>query len=118
MDKSGKVWGHTSALFNRNNVEIHRLEGLKGGYSSEHKHSAKYNMFFVEEGAIEIISWKGATEGPDCVVLSPGESCIVAPGVYHQFKVVENCVVYEIYWTDLQETDIVRRTTGGICHED
>ena len=112
-DLAGKVWGTTSSLFNKNNVEIHRLEGTKGGYSSEHKHRAKYNKFLVEAGSIEVVCWKGA-EGPDRVVLHPGQSCTVSPGVFHQFKVIEDCVVYEIYWVDLREDDIERRTVGGM----
>ena len=112
MDKSGKIWGCTSSLFHRNNVEIHRLEGVPGGFSSEHKHQSKYNKFFVESGIIEVISWKGA-EGPDKVLLHAGESCVVKPGIFHKFKVIEPCVVYEIYWVDLDKEDIVRRTRGG-----
>ena len=34
----GKIWGKTQALFNKNNVQIHRIETKKGGYCSKHKH--------------------------------------------------------------------------------
>ena len=113
MEFGMKVWGKTSPLFNKNNVEIHRLEGKAGGFSSEHRHTAKYNMFLVESGQIEIVCWKGA-EGPDKGILKPGQSCVVNPGIFHQFRVVEDCVVYEIYWVDLRADDIERRTVGGM----
>ena len=34
----GKVWGSTGPLFFKNNVEIHRIEVVKGGFCSKHKH--------------------------------------------------------------------------------
>ena len=30
----GKIWGKTQGLFNKNNVEIHRIETNKGGFCS------------------------------------------------------------------------------------
>ena len=42
LHKQGKVWGQTQPLFNKNNVEIHRIETNKGGYCSKHKHEFKH----------------------------------------------------------------------------
>ena len=39
MEKQGKVWGGTQLLFSKNNVEIHRIETVSGGYCSKHKHN-------------------------------------------------------------------------------
>ena len=41
MNIQGKVWGSTSNLFSKNNVEINRITCDKGGYCSEHKHESK-----------------------------------------------------------------------------
>jgi len=113
MEVQGKYWGKTSPIFHRNNVEIHRLEGRKGGFSSEHLHRAKSNMFVVERGKIRIIAWKDRSGRPDETVLGPGDTSIVPPGLYHKFEVVEDCVAYEIYWVELDPEDIKRRNHGG-----
>ena len=114
MQVSGKFWGQTSPIFNKNNVEIHRFIGNKGGYSSKHKHHAKYNMFLVESGEVIITTWKDPSGRPDETVLAPGQTCIVPPGLFHKFEVQEDCIVYEIYWVELREDDIERENSGGI----
>jgi quercetin dioxygenase-like cupin family protein len=113
MEKSGKFWGETSPIFNKNNVEIHRFEGDEGGYSSKHKHHAKYNMFLVEEGVLRIITWKDPSGNPDVTLLHKGDTCIVPPGLYHKFEVEQECTAYEIYWTELRADDIEREDSGG-----
>lgn len=113
MDKDGKVWGETSLLFCRNNVEIHRIVGDKGGYCSKHKHNHKYNRFFVEKGSLEIRVWKdyGLV---DYTVLNDGESLTVPPGIYHRFHVLkQDTIAYEIYWTEIGPQDIERESVGG-----
>lgn len=109
----GKVWGTTSQLFNKNNVEIHRITGIKGGYSSRHTHTSKFNLFFVEEGSIIVRVWKG--ESVDETVLTKGMACTIAPGELHQFEVLEDgTVAFEVYWTELKEDDINRLDVGGV----
>jgi len=112
--KQGKLWGETTSLFNKNNVEIHRLSGKKSGYSSEHKHRFKFNMFYVESGEIEVIVWKDPSGKVDSTILSKGEMSIVEPGYFHKFEVKEDCIVYEVYWVELNSKDIERRNSGGI----
>ena len=113
MNIQGKVWGHTAPLFNKNNVEIHRLECHAGGFCSEHKHVHKYNMFLVESGKIQIDVWKSEYNLVDTTILGAGDSTIVKPGDFHKFSCSEDAVVYEIYWVDLLVDDIVRRNVGG-----
>ena len=113
MNKQGKFWGNTISLFNKNNVEVHRIEGRKSGYSSEHRHIAKFNMFYVDGGVITLKVWKDPSGKVDETMLRKGEMSIVSPGYYHQFMVMEDCVVYEIYWVELDEKDIERRNSGG-----
>ena len=66
MNKQGKIWGETSPIFNKNNVEIHRIEIKKGGYCSKHKHEHKFNAFFVEKGKLQISVWKNNTSQEGC----------------------------------------------------
>ena len=113
MNIAGKVWGETSLLFSQNNVSIHRIEGEKGGFCSKHKHEHKHNMFFVESGKLEVSVWKKDYDLVDITVLNEKQSTIIPPGEFHQFKVLEDCVVLEIYYTLLCEDDIIRDVVGG-----
>ena len=113
MQKEGKFWGTTSPIFMGNNVEVHRIVGKIGCYCSEHKHNSKFNMFFIESGKFAITTWKDGSGKPDYTYLSNGDSCVVPPGYFHKFEVLESGVAYEIYWTELRSDDIVRRFSGG-----
>lgn len=112
MIKQAKVWGDTTKLFSKNNVEIHRLNTKKGGYCSIHHHEFKYNQFYVESGEIEvtIIRDNGIEE---TTVLKDNEQTTVPPQLKHIFKSNKDSVVYEIYWVIMEGEDIVRDTVGG-----
>lgn len=112
--KSGKVWGHTRALFAKSNVEIHRIDVAEGGFCSKHKHEHKWNMFFVERGTLFLEVWKKDYDLCDTTTLSSGESMAVAPGEYHRFRALTDVVAYEIYWVELSANDIARENVGGI----
>ncbi len=114
MEVHGKFWGKTIPLFLKNNVEIHRIEGNKGGFSSEHNHESKFNMFVIESGSIKLTVWKDPSGEPDETIIKTGETSTVAPKLYHKFEVMEDCIVYEIYWVELDPKDINRKTSGGI----
>ena len=60
--KAGKVWGETRALLQNPVVEFHRIEVNAGGECSTHKHSHKWNGFFIEEGEMEIHVYKNDYE--------------------------------------------------------
>lgn len=113
MQVQGKIWGSTSTLFSNNNVEVHRIIGNVGGYCSVHRHNNKYNMFFVECGKLKIRTWKTDYDLIDETIIVPGQHCIIAPGQYHQFEVLESTVAYEIYWTEIDAEDIDRKSCGG-----
>lgn len=113
MERQGKVWGATSPLFCKNNVEVHRIEGVKGGYCSIHSHIKKFNQFFIESGSMLVSIWR--QDQVDEVILRPGETCTVKPGEKHRFEILERgTVAFEIYWTEIEPEDIVREAPGGI----
>lgn len=115
MDKNGKIWGYTSKIFSKNNVEIHRIRGQLGGKSSMHRHVSKWSMFFVEVGCLKIRIEKNDYALTDETVLLYGESIIIKPNEYHSFEVmVQDTVAYEIYWTELDSNDIERKNCGSI----
>lgn len=114
MEIQGKVWGSTQSLFCKNNVEIHRIWGKLGGYSSKHHHVQKYNMFIVEKGRILVRIWRG-NKLIDNTYVGPQQTCTIPPGVEHQFEVLESdTVAYEVYWTEIRPDDIIRANRGGM----
>lgn len=112
----GKIWGSTSCLFMKNNVEIHRISAKKGGYCSQHRHKNKWNAFFVESGCLEIIIYRedAGQAIEDRTILKAGDSTYVEPGVFHTFRAKEDTVAFEVYWVELEEQDIDRRDVGGV----
>ena len=112
-DKSGKVWGETSVLLRKNNVEISRLEVKYSGYCSKHKHDHKFNQFFVEKGKVRIKVWKNDYDLCDETILNEGDSMVVMPGEYHRFEAMRDSVLYEMYWVQLSSDDIEREEVGG-----
>jgi mannose-6-phosphate isomerase-like protein (cupin superfamily) len=113
MNIQGKVWGNTSSLFEKNNVEIHRIEAKMGSYCSRHKHEYKYNMFFLEAGEMQIEVWKNDYDLVDITTLFPGNSTTVSPGEYHIFRAIKDSICFEIYWVELSNKDIIRENVGG-----
>jgi mannose-6-phosphate isomerase-like protein (cupin superfamily) len=115
MEIQGKVWGNTSTVFKKNNVEVHHINIKKGGFCSKHLHSAKFNYFRVLKGLLKIKVWKdyGSAELVDETTLSAGQEMTVAPGEYHQFEALEKTEALEIYWVQLESDDIQRVDHGG-----
>ncbi len=118
MDVQGKVWGLTQLIMANGNFEVHRIEGKKGKRCSKHRHLHKHNLFFVESGQIAVRVWKNDYNLVDVTTLGPKEQTVVKPGEYHRFEVLEDCVAYEIYWVELDGSDIEREDHGGETKED
>lgn len=111
--KQGKIWGNDDDIFQNMNVSVHYLDIKKGGFSSEHLHIHKANLFYVISGELEITIWreKGMK---DITVLRAGDSSAVASGFYHKFRALSDVQCIEIYQVFMQGPDIERRTQGGI----
>ena len=113
MIKEGKVWGQTIPLLQSRAIEIHRINVNLGGYCSKHAHQSKFNAFYVISGELEIKRWK-QYKLVDSTHLFDGDLSIVPPGEYHQFEAHQETEALEIYWTELNHSDIIRETIGGI----
>ncbi len=118
MNISGKIWGHTSLLFAANNVEVHRIQGIQGGFSSTHKHNSKFSMFIVEQGRVKISVTKNDYDLVDETILTAGQSTIIPPGEFHKFEMLSDAVCYEIYWVTLDPKDIIRLDCGHLKSAD
>lgn len=110
--KFGKVWGITELIAECAALEFHRLEIRTGGYCSKHRHATKWNGFFLESGRLLIRTWNGELE--DVTVLTAGQFSSVAPGYFHQFEALEDCVAFELYWSQYASDDIERVSVGGV----
>jgi len=110
--KAGKVWGQTELLEANGVLEFHRIEAKSGGVCSKHKHKFKWNGFFVESGEMIIRVWKNNYDLIDETLLKAGQYTKVAPGEYHQFEAVTDCVAFELYWAEFDHNDIERDTVG------
>ena len=111
--KQGKDWGYTTAFFKNDSVSAYHLEINKGGFCSEHRHKFKFNKFYVISGRLEITIWR-KNEKKDITVIGPGQPTVVPPGVWHQFRGLEDTQCIEVYTVLLREPDIDRRTEGGM----
>lgn len=109
-----KVWGTTNKIFEKNNVEIHRLDVLRGGYCSKHYHDFKFNGFFCEKGLLKVQTWMSDSDIINTTILNSGAYTIVEPKIYHKFIAEEPSIVYEIYWVELSDNDIIRQSFGGL----
>lgn len=112
MKVQGKIWGKTFDLFRKNNVEVHYIEVLQGGFCSKHTHQAKYNTFIILEGELLITVWKN--DMADETILNAGQEYTVAPGDYHMFEANLDTKALEIYHVELDQNDIIRANVGGI----
>jgi mannose-6-phosphate isomerase-like protein (cupin superfamily) len=115
--KAGKVWGVTELLEANGVLEFHRIEAKAGGVCSKHKHKYKWNGFFVESGKMIIRVWKNSYDLVDETLLEAGQYTKVAPGEYHQFEAVEDCVAFELYWAEFDHNDIERESVGFSKHD-
>ncbi len=109
---AGKIWGKTEAILQNGLFEFHRIEFNKGYKCSEHLHEFKWNGFYVESGIMKINVWQDDQRLIDETILKSGEFTKVKPGLYHQFEGIESGVAFELYWSEFNHSDIVRRTTG------
>lgn len=117
MQKQGKAWGWTACLIKRPSLHLHRIEVVKGGYCSTHKHLHRWNWFYVESGKLGVTEKKNGTGTVDTTTLEAGDSCLVPPGNLHSFEALEDCVAFEAYWAELDGSDIERDSVGGIKGE-
>jgi len=112
MNKEGKIWGFTSKIFEHNNVSIHRLFIKSKSGCSKHLHKHKYNLFYVESGEIELTIWQNDYDLIDKTILKSGEYLTIKPELYHSFHAILDSIVYEIYYSKIDDNDIIRTNCG------
>ena len=112
--KAGKIWGQTELIHANGVLEFHRIEFKKDVSCSKHKHKFKWNGFFVESGKMIVRVWKNDYDLVDETLLNSGDFMSVAPGEYHQFEAIEDCIAFELYYAHFDHDDIQRETVGEL----
>ena len=110
---AGKVWGSTRLVFANPVFEVHRIEVKANGFCSKHKHLGKFNAFYIESGELEVTVWKNDYDLTDVTTIGPLERMTVKPGEFHRFRALSAVVAYELYWSELDHSDIEREDHGG-----
>jgi mannose-6-phosphate isomerase-like protein (cupin superfamily) len=110
---AGKIWGQTKLIHKNGVLEFHRIDYKAGYKCSEHKHSFKWNGFFVESGKMLVRVWQDDQGLVDETILNAGDFTQVKPGKFHQFEGIEDGVAFELYWAEFNHDDIQRRTSGS-----
>tara|TARA_R110000822_G_scaffold17194_6_gene58057 strand:+ start:2620 stop:3027 length:408 start_codon:yes stop_codon:yes gene_type:complete len=113
MKSAGKVWGTTTQIEANGSLEFHRIEFKANYQCSEHYHATKSNGFFVEQGKMLIKTWPENTDIVDMTLLGAGDYMEVPAGVWHQFVGVTDGIAFELYWSEFDKDDIVRRSQGS-----
>ena len=57
-NKAGKIWGQTELILANSSCEFHRIDFVKGGTCSKHKHEYKWNGFYCMSGKLKIKVWQ------------------------------------------------------------
>jgi len=81
---------------------------------SKHKHNFKFNGFYCMAGQLLIRTWKNDYDLVDETLLNSGDFMSVAPGEYHQFEAMEDCIAFELYYAHFDHDDIQRETVGEL----
>lgn len=114
----GKLWGTSETLLALPGLEVHRIQVVKGGYCSWHKHDSKWNAFVLVEGSLTIERGDEYTIQPEreALVMQPGDLTTLPPGEWHRFvnDSKRQCLALEVYYPAALSEDIVRGSVGGV----
>lgn len=112
-----KLWGENRSIFCGHAVEVHHASIRRGGYSSQHRHRAKANDFYVVSGELEILVYtdKGHVIPLERHVLKAGQKMTTPPNLWHRFNALTDVELIETYWLHtIDPADIDRHDVGGL----
>lgn len=108
--KEQKCWGERW-IIRADSTHTTNLLTLKAGTRcSWHKHEHKWNIFVVIAGRVLVICENEPTDA----VLGPGDYLEIAPGVMHEFQVLESGIMLEEMFVEYDDEDIQREIEGGV----
>lgn len=115
-----KLWGHTRRLHSDSHCEVCHAKIKKGGFSSQHRHEHKDNMFYVLSGTLFVYVYANYQKLPPVKTyqIEAGQQIIIPAGTWHQFEARTDVELIETYWVRLNTEDITRADEGGILNGD
>jgi mannose-6-phosphate isomerase-like protein (cupin superfamily) len=99
MDVREKYWGRIESIVSDNEIAGKRIFVQKGGQGSLEYHVEKYETYYVHSGEVKVGLRIGRAENRS-IVMTPGESYDVRPGVMHLRIGLEDTVIIEISTRD------------------
>jgi len=112
MERTHGSWGDKFNLFRNDLCEVSVLKLIPHQRCSWHKHSSKYNLFYVLEGELFIKTDKGVSQ------LKKGEFFTTRPHEMHEFQTATlPAEIIEIMYVKYDPEDIDRETLGGVANE-
>jgi mannose-6-phosphate isomerase-like protein (cupin superfamily) len=110
-----KLWGMNYIMHIDNVFQACHITIKKGGFCSNHRHTHKWNQFYIISGKLAVELFKEGDKAPYSILyLGPNDSIKVMPGVNHKFHAMEDTEAIEIYSVNVSEEDILREDTGGM----
>jgi len=111
MRREPKIWGERW-MVREDSTHTTNILTLKAGYRcSWHRHTCKYNLFAVISGVVEIDAERNGCR--TTTELYEGQALTVEPGVWHEFRVIEDGLMLEEMYVEYDDTDIDRMKIGG-----
>lgn len=108
MQREQKIWGERWLIRQDSTHAVSFLELLPWMRCSWHTHRTKWNKFVVVKGVVAVRTHEGE------ITMKRGESCVVAPGVLHEFRTLDaHSTMIEEMFVEYDEGDIQRERPGG-----
>lgn len=103
-----KNWGKSACLGTYNGVMVWQGMIEKGGKCSVHHHEHHFNEIAVVSGKLRIHFYDDDAQPTGGYRdLCPGDRHTLPPRKIHQFEVLEDGIIMELYWSE-SHFDIVR----------
>jgi mannose-6-phosphate isomerase-like protein (cupin superfamily) len=116
MKRTGKTWGQKNEIFRNDLCEVSVLYLKSWQRCSYHKHTSKFNLFFVNEGELYIKLDNGVST--EIHTVKEGGTFTTPPGQMHEFQTRENpAVITEVMYVEYDSEDIQREIIGGPLNE-
>ncbi len=94
LDRVEKNWGYELIIANKPAYCGKLLHFYKGKKCSLHFHVRKDETFFLQSGRLKV-SLRHSDGRDEAVVMEPGDSLLITPGLMHQMEGLEESDLFE-----------------------
>lgn len=109
MERTHKTWGDKWNIFCDSTCEVSFLDLRPMQRCSWHRHRTKFNLFFVIQGTIYILTECGEAQ------INAGQTFTTRPGEWHEFRTKDlpSRIIEVMYVAAYDAEDIERKSLGG-----